>query len=363
MRELAAKIVLAAAPSRSIVLSVNNMSSLTVEEASSIEQDLRADLVAQGAVNTDPAATHVDVALSQNIDGFLWVVAIGAEPETKVITFKPAATRNPVEDESRAVPVLRRSILLRQQEPILDFAQTSTSVGQMLLLLEPEQILTLGYSGKDWHVNASAPIHHSQPWPRDLRGHIVISSSEGFEGFLPGVHCVGTFSPSLSVNCEESATAPWSAGNFYLSFVNARNYLSVSASSSSDLMEAYSTALFANRSAVIAGTDGIRRFWIDGALAVLPSAHWGDDIAPIASPCGTHEEIMVTASGDWTQRDHLQPFELAGSTASPSGDAIDFAGPITALWSSENGNSVRAISRNLETGLYEASIISISCGN
>jgi hypothetical protein len=34
-----------------------------------------------------------------------------------------------------------------------------------------------------------------------------------------------------------------------------------------------------------------------------------------------------------------------------------------ALWPSDDGKSVRAVSRNLQTGMYEASLINLYCGN
>lgn len=363
MRDLAAKIASAAVPSHSIALSVKNISSLSAEDVSSIEEELRADLVSRGATGTDPGSTPVEVTFSQNSDGFLWVAAVGNEPETKVIILKPLARRNAVGDESRTAPVLHRSVLLRQHEPILDFAQISSGETQMLLLLEPEQIALLQNSGNNWLVNVSAPTHHSLPWPRDLRGHLVFSNGNGFEAFLPGVHCTGTLSPSLMAKCADAAGGAWAAGKLNLSFVNARNYLSISASAPDNLPAGYSVAFLNDSSAVMAGTDGIQRFWANGATTLLASARWGDDIASILPACGMNQQIVASGSGDWAQRDHLQPFEITGSTASAVGDALEFPGPIMALWSAENGNSIRVITRNLETGLYEASIVSISCGN
>ena len=45
------------------------------------------------------------------------------------------------------------------------------------------------------------------------------------------------------------------------------------------------------------------------------------------------------------------------------GEPIEFPGPTLAVWTTDDGKSARVISRNLESGLYEASIVSVACGN
>ena len=372
VREFAGKIASSAAPSRSISLSLKNLSSISAAEASFIEQQLREDLAAQGlrVAGADSAETPAEVSLSENIDGFLWVATIGKSPANKVVILRPMAGKSPDEDAIHSAPVLRRSVLLAQREPILDFVQAPASSGSALLLLEPEQVAILQSSGNKWLANGWATVRHSQPWPRDLRGHIV-STGDGFEAYLPGLRCAVTLIPALTANCEDSGTATWSDGNLNVSFVTGRNYLLLSLADANgigiELPLSYSVAL--SRPAadsfhlMTAGIDEVQRSLQKSEVVALPPARWGDDIATIAPGCGTNWDIVATAPGDWTEKDRLQTYEIAGMNAVPLGDAIEFPGPITALWSSEQGKTLRVVSRNLETGMYEASIVSISCGN
>lgn len=363
---------MSAAPSRSISLSVQNLSSLGAAEAGLVEQQLREDLAAQGfrVAGVDPAETSVDVSLSENVEGFLWVATIGKGAASKVVILKPIGGKNPDENAAHPALVLRRSVLLRQREPILDFVQEQASSGGALLLLEPQQVTILRRSGSEWVPNGSAPLHHSQPWPRDLRGHMV-STGDGFQAYLPGLRCTVALIPSLTANCEDGGSATWSDGNLKVSFVTGRNYLSLSMADANgvgiELPLSYSVALSGSAAdsfhLMMTGIDGVQRSFQNSAVVALPPSRWGDDIASIAPGCGTDWDIAASASGDWTEKDRLQAYEIAGMNAVPLGDAIEFPGPITALWSSEQGGLLRVVSRNLETGMYEASIVSISCGN
>jgi hypothetical protein len=73
--------------------------------------------------------------------------------------------------------------------------------------------------------------------------------------------------------------------------------------------------------------------------------------------------VLVTGTGDWTQRDQIQAYDLKNHQALANGPPLEFPGPVLALWPSEDGKTVRVISRNLQTGAYEASIVSVSCGD
>jgi hypothetical protein len=59
--------------------------------------------------------------------------------------------------------------------------------------------------------------------------------------------------------------------------------------------------------------------------------------------------------------DKLRAYEVADREPMAVGSAVDFAGPITALWSKEDGETAVAVERNGESGKYEAFSLAIAC--
>lgn len=97
-----------------------------------------------------------------------------------------------------------------------------------------------------------------------------------------------------------------------------------------------------------------------GSIATIPGL--GSDLVTLTSDCGNGWQLLATKPGDWTASDSVQAYEFENTQAIPVGRAIDFDGPVTALWPSESGKMAHAIVRNLKSGFYEAYSISITCG-
>src|SRR5439155_1152892 len=78
-----------------------------------------------------------------------------------------------------------------------------------------------------WQPEQSLPVSHSRPWPRDLRGRLMLRKDHLFDAFLPGLFCRSTAKPPLALTCYESDD-PWPLGTdqFALNafFTPARNY-------------------------------------------------------------------------------------------------------------------------------------------
>jgi hypothetical protein len=114
---------------------------------------------------------------------------------------------------------------------------------------------------------------------------------------------------------------------------------------------------------VIAGLDGNAEFFDGTADPVSTFEDWGSDIVSIAGACGANWEVLATGKGDWRQKDQIQLYEIRDRKAVALGQPLELPGPTLAAWPSDDGKSARLISRNLETGLYEASIVSVGCSN
>jgi hypothetical protein len=109
--------------------------------------------------------------------------------------------------------------------------------------------------------------------------------------------------------------------------------------------------------------DGMARLYKSSPKPSGVFSGWGDDIASVNPGCGASWQILVTGTGDWTKADYIQLYEIDNDQPKPIGQRLDFLGPILAMWSSDDKKSARVVSRNLQTGMYEASIVSVSCND
>jgi hypothetical protein len=361
----AEKILAALGPTRSVSLSIRNISALNASD-SAVQQELQAELVRHGLqiVTSASAETTVEVTLSEGIDGgYLWVAAIHG----RAVHGPPG-----FQARSRPVPALRDTLLLQQPEPILDFAQAAGSDGaQFLLVLEPDRLALLEQDGFTWTRRDWAVIRRLRPWPRDLRGRVTVSGTNGFRIFLPGVSCTGTWLTTFTMECREDAEVAWPLGEqSVFPFRPDRNYFggprSVASRLGFEWPISYSIASIPVDGAVrwiITKPDGNAQLFEAGKGVLSTFSGWGDDIVSTATGCGAERHVLTPGAGDWTEPDHMQAYEIADQQGTAVGQPLDFRGPILALWPSDDGKSARAVSRNLHTGMYEASIVSVSCGD
>ena len=71
--------------------------------------------------------------------------------------------------------------------------------------------------------------------------------------------------------------------------------------------------------------------------------------------------VLAAGAGDYSVTDSLRAFEVRDGTPVVVSDAIDFSGPVMALWTAPDGTSVSVITRNLASGKYEAFSVQGSC--
>ena len=371
LHEFVEKIAIAAGTQRAISLALNNISGLDTPRVRSLETDLRAELK-QAGFQVSPVGAQADVkievTLSKSAGGYLWIAQL-LGPADEQVVIEAVDDAQAAQESPRAAPILRKTLVQTQADPMLDFAEIASAneTVRVLLLLEPDRVVAFTGSGGAWAQRDSAPIAHARPWPRDVRGRLALDAGSGFHVFLPGVLCAGNWSGALNLSCRQDSAA-WKlddAGQS-LSFEPGRNYFSGSASAANGEGGAYSIALDSAADSlrwIAAGEDGNARLFRKGEIPAILPVHWGDDLATLATRCGGEWNLFASGAGDWTQPDILQTYEIDSESATAAGEPLAFTGPVLALWPSEDGKSVRAISRNLETGRYEASTVSVSCGN
>ena len=78
------------------------------------------------------------------------------------------------------------------------------------------------------------------------------------------------------------------------------------------------------------------------------------------TPCGSGWQVLATRAGD-NQNDSVRAFEWPDRDPVAVSVPMEFAGGITALWTEAKGGTAIAISRNAETGNYEAFRLEVAC--
>jgi hypothetical protein len=399
VRSLAEKIVKLLGRPKTISLEVRNISSLSAPDARAIRESLEAELAERrvGLAAESSAETHVLVTLSEKIDSYVWVAQVrgGSTEQTAIVS----APNNATVGTPAAKPTmsLARKLIWMQREPLLDFSVPdipSNGVPHMIVL-EAERLGFYDLKEGQWVPATSIPLHPNLCLPRDTRGMIFEGRGE-LEAFLPGESCSGVLASPGDLKCasdvpatleaewplvaggEERGEARFQAKRNYFDGLTARY-----GEAEAKLPEFFSGAVRNTPDGfhwLLAEWDGNARLYDSAAKASATFAGWGDDIASVETGCDTAWQVLATGTGDWTQPDHIQIYEIGKgqpaeglplptgrpqrplkSEAVAVGPPLDFPGPILALWPSTDLKSVRAVSRNLQTGMYEASIVSVSC--
>lgn len=366
VRELVGKILARASQPSSVFVTVRNISSLSPAEVEQIRAQIEAEFRAAGAQITpqERALAEVGVTLSENAAGYLWIAQIGHRPTPQMVM------QELLRSQTAVVPQISPSITLRKQqvwsqndrEPLLDFALFDG--GSKLLTLEPSFVSLYRNQQSRWELEQSQPIARSKPWPRDVRGRMLLHSDHKVEVYLPGKKCTGAVDPGITLECGDSDD-PWPLGSAdqpARAFLGARNFFTGALSGvkgESNAPPFFSAAVGPGDDPImlLAATDGTVRDRQGRTLA----ADAGSDIAGVKSGCGSGWQVFTTAVGDQTKSDTTRAIEIAEGSLRTVGTALEFPGPITALWTRSDGTAADAVVRDLTNGRYEAYLISIDC--
>jgi len=360
-RELARKTVLFAGRGEAVMAAWRNASSLGSPEFARARAAFETALKdAGGRLSDSAAAAEAHLTLSENRTQYLLVEEVRKGDERQVWI----AAWNRAGAPPLTAPAIRldKKLVWEQEEAILDVAFPPRG----MLVLSPSKIALMG--------TGQAPAELMLPartWPRDPRGRLRLAGA-AFQAFLPGMVCSGALEPAVSMDCRASEE-PWvlESGSRTLllaSFAAARNYFDGRVTSQTGqrktLSPFYSAASVEEQGRtlwLLAMVDGRTQIF-DAALDPVAtlSAAWGSDIAGSDGRCGASVPVLATRPGDGSAGDAVQAFSVADRAATPLTAAVEFSGPVVALWSSA-GSAAVAIVRNPVTGRYEAYTITISC--
>jgi hypothetical protein len=357
-----------------VALEVANRSSIGASEIEQIRRGLIASLADSGVriLAAEQAAAIVHVTLSENLQNYVWVAEIqqGTNDASVAIvtTLRPDSAINP----QTAPPLtLHATPLISQPEPILDVAILEGNPRRMLALGE-NAVTVFEFVTNDghWLSGQSLAISHDRPLPRDVRGRIVLRKDHLFDAYLPGMICRSTNASPLTLNCSRSDD-PWplQTDDFEVSgfFAPARNFFTgalVPGIGQQKLAPAFYSAAALPRGKyalwIFAAVDGHLHL-LDGMNhQVEANIHWGSDLAGVHAPCRQDWQVLAASAGSGSD-DSVQAFEFADREPAPVSQALQLKGTISALWTARSGDSATAVSRNSETGNYEAVQLTLTC--
>jgi hypothetical protein len=395
---LVGKITGIADASQPASLQVDNISSLGALDVSAIESAFQAQLGQRLHLVPGPAAkTQITVTLSEGVGGYVWVAQVrsGASEQVAMISI-PKEAASAAQRERPALS-LQRKLIWSQSQPFLDFALPDGAPANSpgLVVLEPSRVAF--YSSVDGHWVAGKSVAlNPAALPRDTRG-MIWQSGDEIDAFIPGESCSGTVTTLPDLLCvpyaSTNTTMTWPLATDGTQpedahFEANRNVfdgaVSIDGTSQSTLAPFYTAAIRdtgAGADWLLAGLDGKADLYDGSQKLVASFSGWGDEVATIDTGCDDSWQVLTTGTGDSMQPDHIQIYDIrnypqsqvstqsAASTAQAPpeatvvGQPLDLSGPILALWSSADLKSARVVSLNLETGMYEGSIISVSCGD
>jgi len=353
-------------------VTVVNRSSLTAADAEEIRNQLLRELASFGVqpVASDQAAATVQIWLSENPHNYLWVAEIRQGTSQPVVAMVAVAGRPGGAAERSSTPlIIRPSLLWSDENQILDLALVHSNPPNMIVL-ESERIVLLRLQNGQWQQEQSLSLAHVRPWPRDLRGRLMLSKDHLFDAYLPGVYCRSTVSAPLAVVCDDSDD-PWpltgSQSELSAFFSATRNFftgaLSPGIQKNTTAPPFYSAAPLPRDKYTLwalAGVDG-RLHLFDGMTdQALTQPSWGSDIASVRSRCGPGWQILAT-SNEQEPTDQVKAFEIPDREPIPVSSPAKFDGHITALWAASDSTTVIAVSHASGTGHYEAYQLAIDC--
>ncbi|MGH9687037.1 MAG: hypothetical protein ACRD5K_08110 [Candidatus Acidiferrales bacterium] len=327
---------------------------------------------ALGSAAPAPVDAQVQIAVTRNFNGYLLVaqIAFGA---SKQIVVAPVFAVQSAPGPPGAVPLLQRKIVWQQTDPILDFAEGSPDSSHTLwYILEPDRLFAYEFSGTSKILQVDQQFSHLYT-SRDARGRLALTDPTHVTAWVAAVHCDGTWNPGFSLNCSPNVGQQWPAGTVKWAYDPSHNYFTGAVTLSAGVMTNYPpfySAAFPPAASggsasrwILAGLNGQALLFTGSAQASATFFGWGSDIVSLNSACGRSWQVLVTGPGDWTEPDRIQLYQIADRQATAVGEPLQFPGPVLSLWPSADAQSARVVFRNLQTGMYEASILSVGCSN
>jgi hypothetical protein len=344
----------------SVSLEFRNISSLGSAEFASVSTAFQEELQRRGVkIQGEGAAITVIVSVTQNTTDYLGVVRIQRKEGVETVIETIGTVRGPAAPQLTFSYTLHRKLLFSQDNPIMDVVLNDDD--ERAEALGVGQIY--GYELRDgqWLSKDTDHFPTRANGGRDLRG--FLGYDIDFQTVhLPGEVCTTSVSVDGGWSCKTSSD-PWR--------VRTVSDFALAGKKLGPWFSAAQFALGVKPEIVVTGQDGMARLYEEGAEPVAIFPDWGSEIASIKSGCGSGWQLLVTGKMDWTKNDEIRAVEIRQAHAQPVSASLEFPGPLIALHSprmrpvqdTDANESAVAIIRNLQTGRYEAYLVTITCSN
>jgi hypothetical protein len=345
--------------STSVQCEFRNYSTLRAGAFASLATAFEEELQRRGIkIVQSEAAVELVVTVTQDPTEYIGVVQIQRRGNSETIM----ETIGPVSGPPAPAPAfnltLRREFLFSQNDPIVDVVFDSDS--KRAFVLGFGELSTYVLRDGNWVSAGSERLPRHGVMKRNDRGYLGVGI-DSESAVFPEESCTLSMLPGTNGwDCRKNTSE-----------IGVRS-VSAEAMSGKKLGPWISAAQLdtdGKTRIVVTGEDGLARLYEDGPepVAVLPN--WGSEIASVYSGCGSGWQLLVTGTGDWTKPDEIQAIDIKDRRAQTVSDPMEFPGPVTVLRTpgrraGENAaaqGQALAVDRNLQTGRYEAYLLSIAC--
>jgi hypothetical protein len=350
-----------------VSVAMNNRSSLKDEDVSALRAELLHQLQARGwrARRAEEGGAAIDVTLSENFREYVWTAEIIAAESHAVAIFEMPKPKQQISVANERV-TLSRTLLLSSEDVLLDVALLEDKIaeGAHILALTPTSIQLYRLQSAQWHLVQTQPLGRESKASRDLRGRILVRQASLLDAYLPGLHCTGVVTQTVSFSCSQSDD-PWPLGGdlgLLAFYATNRNYfngvMSGANAQNRNVDPFYSAALLSDR-VIYSGVDGhIRAVSASQTSSALP-ARWGDSMTAIQSNC-LPDLVLASAVADFRRADSITAFEVSNSEFSPVSQPMLFSGPVLNVTSSADRQQATTVVES-SIGGYEAYLLTARC--
>ncbi|HEX4663029.1 MAG TPA: hypothetical protein VH196_01480 [Terriglobales bacterium] len=350
-----------------VSVTINNRSSLKDEDVPTLRAELLRQLQARGwrARRADEGGAAINVTLSESFRDYVWTAEIIAGESRAVAVFEMPKPRQQVSIANERV-TLSRTLLISSEDVLLDVALLEGKIGEgaHMLALTPTSIQLYRMQSAQWHLLQTQPLGRASKASHDLRGRILVQQASMLDAYLPGLHCSGVVTQTVSFNCAQSDD-PWPIGGdrallaFYATNRNYFNGVMSGANAQNRNVEPfYSAALLSDR-VIYSGVDGqIRAVSTSQSPSILP-ARWGNSMTAVQSNC-LPDLVLASAVGDFRHADSITAFDVSNSQFSAVSQPMLFSGPVLSMTTSPDRQQTTAVVES-SFGGYEAYLLTARC--